>query len=57
MRDATHESIENSRLDYYANRLCNISYSKELWKELEHLGLANKTNHHEPVFTADDLNF
>ena len=35
---------------------CQTSDSKELWKKLEHLGLTNKTNQHEPVFTVDELN-
>ena len=56
LRDATHQSIENARLDYYANRLCVISDSKELWKELDHLGLTSKSTPHVPVFSAEELN-
>ena len=40
----------------YANRLCYISDSKKLWKELEHLGLTNKSAHHVPVFSVKELN-
>ena len=52
MTDATYQSIENARLDYYANRLCVISDSKEL----DHLGLTSKSTPHVPVFSAEELN-
>ena len=46
MKEATHQTIENARLDYYANRLCLISDSKELWKELDYLGPTSKSTPH-----------
>ena len=56
MRDSTHQSIESARLNYYTNRLSVISDTKELWKELDHLGLTSKSTHHVPAFSAEELN-
>ena len=50
MKNSTHQTIDNQ------SRLWVISDSKELWKELDHLGLTSKSTQHVPAFSAEKVN-
>ena len=39
-RDLAHRSVEEARNNYYHHRLSTLTDPKDVWRELEHLGIS-----------------
>ena len=55
-RDLAHRSIEEARNNYYHLRLSTLTDPKDIWRELEHLGITGPTKSTSSSFYNDQLN-
>ena len=55
-RDLTHRSIEEARNSYYHLRLSTLTDQKDIWRELEHLGITGPKKSITSSFSNDQLN-
>ena len=55
-RDLAHRTIEEARNNYYHLRLSTLTDPKDIWRELEHLGIAGSKKSASLPFSIDQLN-
>ena len=56
-RDVAHRTIEEARLNYHHARLSWLTDAKDIWRELEHLGISGSKKKSLPLpFTTTELN-
>ena len=55
-RDLAHRSIEEARNNYYHLRHSTLTDPKDIWRELEHLGITGPKKSTSSSFSNDQLN-
>ena len=55
-RDLAHRKIEEARQNYHYTRLSQQTDPKDIWRELEHLGISSKKNSPALPFLINALN-
>ena len=56
-RDVAHRTIEEARLNYHDALLFSLTDAKDIWRELEHLGISGSKKKSLPLlFTTTELN-
>ena len=55
-RDLAHRAIEEARNNYYHLRLSTLTDPKDIWRELEHLGITGPKKSITSSFSNDQLN-
>ena len=55
-RDLAHRTIEEARNNYYHLRLSTLTDPKDIWRELEHLGITGSKKSASLPFSIDQLN-
>ena len=54
--DLAHRSVEEARNNYYHYRLSTLTDPKDIWRELEHLGISGPRKSNSSSFSNDQLN-
>ena len=55
-RDLAHREIEEARQNYHYSRLSRIRDPKDIWRELEHLGISSRKKSTALPFSVNELN-
>ena len=55
-RNRTQDAIEEAKLLFYHERLKDLHYSKQIWKELKNLGLCENEVDSPSKFSSEELN-